>query len=226
MPRNYLYYALLCFFLSSCAVRHHTISGIRTWSYPQNQFDKQFDFRYVDHVLEKTGNKRGAKWADRKNIHIISICLINNGKQPIHGTQLSFYNNGEKVKIMHNLWLARKVRQRISPLLLLAFPAFIVEAVLFHSHDDDYDENCNSMYGPDEEDSYITNEIIEKEFQRQADANFNLTKELMEFQLAKQILYPGKPIYGVVGIQSKSDLKDLRVISNQSNFKVLSAIEK
>lgn len=225
MIRNYLTITLLCFLLSSCAVQHHAISGIRNWSYPQNQFDKQFDFRYVDHVLEKTGNKRGAKWADRKHIHIIGICLINNGNTPIHGTQLSLFNNGEKVEVLPNVWLARKVRQRSSPLLLLAFPAFVVEAALFHQHDDEYDENCNSGFGPDMEDTYITDKIVKQEIKTQTAANFDLKKELMKFRLANQILYPGKQNYGVVGIRSKRDLQNLTIVCNQSDVKVLSAIE-
>lgn len=198
------------------------MTGIKSWSYPQNQMDKQFDFRYVDHVLEKTNNKRGARWAKRKNIHVISICLINNGKSPIHGSQLAFYEGDQKVELMHNLWLARKVRQRTSPLMILALPAFLIEDALFHRHDDEYEENCNSMFAPDQDDTYITNEIVDQEFQKQNKANFSLAKELMNFQLANQILYPGKSVYGVIGIKCKGEIKHLQVMAKNADFQILS----
>ena len=224
MPRSYLFSAILILLLSSCATHHHTISGIREWSYPQNQFDKQFDFRYVDHVLEKTGNKRAARWAKRKNIHVISICLINNGKSPIHGTQLSLYNGNEKAEIIHNLWLARKVRQRVSPLMILAIPAFIIEEALFHSNDDEYENNYPDSFFEDE--PSITQDVVDQELRKQAKANFNLTRELMNFQLANQTLYPGAAVYGIVGIRSKSDLHSLKVVLTQTDVKVLPLASK
>ena len=149
---------LICVFLfGSCAVQHKSLSGIKEWSYPQNQFDKQFDFSYVDDVLDKTNNKRSASWAKRKDIHVISIRLINNGKNPVHGMQISFYNGDDRAEIIHNNWLAKKVRQRFSPLMILWLPVFVVEAALFHKDDDDTDNFYRSPYEP--EPYYITEEL-------------------------------------------------------------------
>ncbi|HKJ42734.1 MAG TPA: hypothetical protein VKA27_11610 [Sunxiuqinia sp.] len=220
MPRYLFFIVISVFLLNSCAVQHHSISGIRNWSYPQNQLDKQFDFRYVDHILEKTENKRAARWANRKNIHVISICLINNGKTSIHGTQLSFYNGDEKAEIMRNLWLGRKVRQRVSPLLILALPAFIIEDALFQSNDDEYGNTCSDPFFDDE--PSITQKVVDQEFKKQVKANFNLTKELMNFQLANQALFPGKPVYGVVGIKCKGELNHLHVVVKDVDFQILS----
>ena len=204
--------------LSSCAAKHQPIASIYNWSYPQKQLDKQFDFSYVDQVLEKSNNKRAAKWAKRKNIHVISIRLINNGKKPLHGMQLAIYNGDEPVEIMHNGWLAKKVRQRYSPLMILFIPAMLLEEALLHPHDDDdeYQSRAEQDY------DYISMGIAEDVEKKREDANFNLKEELMDFQLANQILEPGKPIYGVIGIRCKGELNELRVVKNEVEFEILS----
>lgn len=200
-------------FLSGCAVQHKSLTGIRNWSYPQHQMDSTITFSFVDDVLEKSGNVRQAKWADRKDIKIIGIKLINNTTKPIHGTQVSFVLNDEKVELIHNKWLAKKVRQRVSPALILAVPFFMIEELLFHRHDDE-DEY---YYHDDSEPVYLTKEVVEQEEAYRKKSNFNLREGLISFQLASKVLLPGRPVYGIVGFKTGQDLEDLKVEVNQTS---------
>lgn len=207
---------LLVISCCSCAVKHRTLTRVQDWSYPVGQMDDQLSFSYVDNILEKTNNKQGARWAKRKNIHVVSIRLINNSKRPIHGTQLAFFNGDEQVELMHNAWLARKVRQRISPLMFLFFPVALIEVMIFDDEDDDeYDD-------PYEEYDSITMSVAEQVDDFRIKENSTLRDELMNFQLANQILMPGKPVYGIIGVRSKSELKSLRAVCRNSNFEILS----
>ncbi|MGQ8336373.1 hypothetical protein ACUNWD_07455 [Sunxiuqinia sp. A32] len=218
MFRSAFLFFISIILLSSCAARYKTITGIRDWSYPQNQFDKQFSFSYFDNVLKETNNKRAARWAKRKNIHVIGIKLINNGEKPIHGTQLSFYNGDERAEIIHNQWLAKKVRQRISPLMIVVLPALLVEDAIFHRNGDTDEFNTRSF---ENDPHYFTEDIANQEEKRRKDANFSLKDELMKFQLANQVLIPNKAVYGVIGIRCKGELKDLRVVKNDSDFSII-----
>ena len=202
--------------LNSCAVQHKTLTNIKDWSFTQNQFDENFNFSYVDNLLEKTNNKSGARWAKRKNIHIIGIRLVNNTNKPIHGSQIKFYNNGEEVEIIHNNWLAKKVRQRISPLMILWLPVFIVEAALFPQDSDD------PMGFDDDDQYYISVEAANNQERKRMKANFNLRNELLNFRLANKILKPDEIVNGVIGVKSKKRLTNLKVLINtESEFEIL-----
>lgn len=207
---------------SSCATQHKSLSGIREWSYPENQLDEHFLFNYVDNILSKTNNNRAARWAKRKNIHVISIRLINNTEKPIHGTQLSFFNGNKKAEVIPNRWLAKKVRQRFSPLMILWLPVFMIESALWPK----YDNHSDNFWSEDDGFNYISMEVAKESNNMRKNANFNLRHELLNFQLATQILEPGKIVYGIVGIRCKNDLKDLIIVSNEAKFNVISNYNK
>lgn len=203
---------IVLLFSSGCAVQHKSLTSIRNWSYPQHQMDSTITFSFVGDVLEKSGNNRQAKWAESKNIKIIGIKLINNTTKPIHGTQLSFFLENQKVELIHNKWLAKKVRQRVSPALILAVPFFMIEELLFHRHDDE-DEY---YYHDDSEPVYFTKEVVEQEEADRKSSNFNLREELISFQLASKVLLPGRPAYGIVGFKTTKPLDELKVLVKQT----------
>ncbi|WP_321287136.1 hypothetical protein [uncultured Sunxiuqinia sp.] len=210
----------VCLF-SSCATQHKTISAISAWSYPQLQDDQQFGFSYVDGVLDKTGNKQASRWAKRKHIHVISVRIMNNGKKPVHGMQLSFYNGDEPVERIHNAWLAKKVRQRRSPLMILFAPVWLAEAAFYSSLDDDDDYYYERSYFEEDTPS-ITGDIASAVDNQRKNENLKLKDELMNFQLERQVLWPGKAVYGIIGIRSKEVLEHLRIVKHDVDFQVVS----
>lgn len=198
---------LAIFLFPGCAVQHHTISGIRNWNYPITQINDTLSLGFVDGVLEKTGNLKPAKWATRKNIHVVGIKLINNSKTPIHGSQLAFYSNEQKIEMLHNRWLARKVRQRISPLMGLAIPFLFIEEALFHNEGE---HDINSPFY-ESNPQYITTEVTSREQKKRKQSNNNLQQELVGFQTADKTLFPGKPVYGIIGFKNTSEINNLKV---------------
>ena len=196
-------FLLIALILNSCASSHKSLINATNWPYPMHQFDEQFSFSYADDLLEKTNNKAGARWAKRKNIHVISIRLVNNGNKSIHGSQLVFYNGDEQLELIHNEWLAKKVRQRFSPLMILWLPVFIVEAALWNRADVDHDS--------DNFDPIISGGIASNVENNRKFANFDLRQELLDFQLGTQVIYPGRTIHGVIGVKSKHKLNELKI---------------
>lgn len=193
---------MLLFFFCSCATQHKPIAGIQQWPFIQSQFDSAFNFSYVDHVLELSGNKRAERWAKRKKIHVLAVRIINNTKRPIHGTQLHLFNDSSQLEILQNEWLARKVRQRKSPLMLLALPAIIIESDLWNRAEGDEPDYSNNT--ADYRHPLISGEIADQEEQRRKSANFNLEKELKNFQVSSRIYRSGEPVFGIVGVKAKA----------------------
>lgn len=202
---------ILTVLIVGCAAPHKSLSPIQTWDYPTHQIDPHISFSFADGTLEKTGNKHSARWAKRKNIHVMAIRLVNNSEKPVHGTQLAFYTDEEQAEIMHHEWMARKVRQRVSPLMILALPALLIEDAFLHRNNTD-----NQHYDEEQNEPYLTANLVDQENKRRTRANFNLQKELRSFQLANRVLLPGKPVFGIIGIKSKHSPERLKaVVRNQ-----------
>ncbi|MGV8135788.1 MAG: hypothetical protein AB2L20_11275 [Mangrovibacterium sp.] len=199
---------LFLLMLYSCATQHKPIAGIRDWAFQRSQFDPELDFSYADQVLKLTGNKRADHWARRKNIEVIAVKMINNGKRPIHGTQLQLFNGNKTVEIVQNEWLARKIRQRQSPGIFLTIPFMLIESVFWKELEEDDDDPYYDVY-PDEDPPLISAMVADAEEKKRKTANFNLNEELKKFRVNSMIYRPGKVVFGVIGVRSKKPLEQL-----------------
>jgi hypothetical protein len=205
--------------LYSCATQHKPIAGIRDWAFQRGQFDAALDFSYTDQVLKLTGNKRADRWANRKNIEVIAVKMINNGKHPIHGTQLQLFSGDKPIEIVQNEWLARKVRQRQSPGLFLTIPFMIIESAFWSKLEEDDDDPYSDTY-PEEDPLLISAEVAEADEKRRKTANFNLNEELKKFRVSSMIYQPGKPVFGVIGIRTRKPLEQLHWKVRQTDLEI------
>jgi len=205
--------------LCSCATQHKPITGIREWPFQTSQFDTILDFSYADQVLKLTGNKRADRWARRKNIEVIAVKLINNGKRPIHGTQLQLFHGDKPIEIVQNEWLARKVRQRHSPGLFLAIPFVLIESVFWNELEEDDDDRYNDGY-PNEDPPLISAIVADSEEKKRKTANFNLSKELKKFQVNAMIYRPGQEVFGIIGIRTRKPLQQLHWVVKPTELKM------
>lgn len=200
----FLFLVVFC----SCATQHKPIAGIRDWAFKRSQFDPSLDFSYADQVLKLAGNKRADRWARRKNIEVIAVKMINNGKRPIHGTQLQLFSGDKPVEIVQSEWLARKIRQRQSPGFFLAFPLMILESAFWNELEEDDDDPYDGLY-PDEDPLLISETVVNAEEKRRKTANFNLHEELKKFQVNSMIYYPQQVVFGVIGVRTQKPLEQL-----------------
>ncbi len=216
-----IYLLLLFLSITSCAIQQQSISKIQDWSYPQVQFDTKLNFSFIDHVLEKTNNNRGERWAQRNNIHVLGVKLINTSDKPIHGTQISFILNGEKAEILQNKWLAQKVRKRNSPFLVLFLPAFIIESAIYDAIFNNEDEYGINDHTNDMAFQSMSGKVANGYRNERKKANLSLTQEFMDFQIASKILWPGETIYGLIGIRSNNESINLNAEVSESDFFII-----
>ena len=215
---NRIVFVLILFLLCSCAVQYKPIANIRDWPFSHVQFDSAFSLSYADDILGLTGNKRADRWAHRKGIQVVAVKIINNGSKPVHGTQLHFVADSLPVEVLQNEWLARKIRQRRSPLMILAIPAMIVEASLWGDSDDD-----PAIVASNYEIPSVTAHMVESEEKTRKKANFNLGEELKKFQVNRMIYWPGKPVFGIVGLKTGNSLKTLQLKTSEVDFQIVKA---
>ncbi len=206
--------------LSSCSTtKPLDFSGMKSWSYPQNQFDKQFSVGYADHVLKKLGQERADKWARRRGIHVLSMKIINNTNKPVRGVQLALENGDEPVEVLSNKWVAKKVRKKMSPFLFFLIPLSGVENTIWKSVYQ-VDEYPTAMETNPEVPS-ISEKAIGSIKKKRRKKNKKLESDLEKFQLGIQYFPPGTPVYSIVAIRSRGDLTNLKLKMNGIKLEVL-----
>ncbi len=215
MKKTGVIFILAIILFTSCATQRESFTSIKSWSYPPGQLDSTLGFSFVENVLGKVNYNQKEQWAHNKNIHIISVRLINNTSEPIHGTQISFQINGKKVETVDNKWLAKKIRKRSFPQMLVFLPFYLIEDAIFHSYDDEYDPY--NIY----EDFHVTNAIANEVDQERIESNNSLMLELIDNELYRKVLWPNTPVYSIVGIKYEGDISDLKATVSEAKFSII-----
>lgn len=150
---------------------------------------------------------------------MIAIKFINNGEQPIHGTQLQLFNGDKPIEILQNEWLARKVRQRHSPGMFLTIPFMLIESVFWSNLEEDNDDRYNAT-SLEEDPPLISAMVADSEEKKRKTANFNLSEELKKFQVNSMIYRPGQAVFGIIGIRTQKPIQQLHWIVKQTDLKI------
>ncbi len=164
----------------------------------------------------KNNFKRG--WANKNDVQLLYISVMNNSEEPVHGSQLGFYSEGNKLEIVNNKLAAEKLKTRRFPKAAYIIPVFIVFYVAYEGLlsaldvDDDLDGDGFSDYP----------EFQQKEKQKDPTEKMNfLQKKLYVFNIAAEIIYPQEKIEGFVAFKSKSPINELTIKLENTDYKVV-----
>lgn len=164
----------------------------------------------------KNNFKRG--WANKNDVQLLYVTIMNNTDEPIHGSQLGFYWNGNKLKIVNNKLAAEKLRTRRFPKAAYIIPVVIVFYVAYEGLlalagvNDDLDGDGFSDY-PDFPKKKGANDPSEK-------MNF-VQRKLYVFNIAGEIVYPHEKIEGFIAFESKKPIYELNVKLEHTDYKVV-----
>jgi len=164
----------------------------------------------------KNNFKRG--WANKNDVQLLYVTIMNNTDEPIHGSQLGFYWNGNKLKIVNNKLAAEKLRTRRFPKAAYIIPVVIVFYVAYEGLlalagvNDDLDGDGFSDY-PDFPKKKGVNDPSEK-------MNF-VQRKLYVFNIAGEIVYPHEKIEGFIAFESKKPIYELNVKLEHTDYKVV-----
>lgn len=143
------------------------------------------------------------------------MTIINNSNKSIHGSQLGFYHESNYLEIVDNKLASEKLKSKKFPTAVYIVPIFIVGYVIY----------AGLISLLDSEDEFTVEEIPLPEKSEDAinplyNANI-IQKELYHFNIAKQVLHPGKHISGFIAFKSKTEINDLNIQVREVDYKVL-----
>ncbi|MCU4175127.1 hypothetical protein [Carboxylicivirga sp. N1Y90] len=195
--------------LSSCAVQHKTLPKLNISyieSFHLNETDSLY-YGYFKDLLALTENsKLKQRWAKRKNYQIIGFEVMNTSESFTKGFQLKFYHNNERIIPLRNEWIAKKARQKVNKVSLIAYPMHFIELCLFppekQEDEDGFDTTDYSTVSLKA--AEMNNEVRKK-------ANSDLLKDLQENDISHKVLPRGLPVYGIIIIEGNIPLDQLQV---------------
>ncbi len=196
---------LLC---TSCAVEHRIIPKLESGSIQPLRFNHNdsLSYGYFKDLLELSDNKRLKRWAKRNDYNIIGFEVTNVGSEFTKGFQLKYYLNNQRITPIRNAWIARKARQKVNGMALLAIPVSIIEWAIFPK-EPEYD-----AYGFDQTDyTTVSMKMAESNNSVRKQANKELLNNLVRYEISDKVLPKGIPVYGIIVLKGNIDLSKLEV---------------
>ncbi|MCK3684032.1 hypothetical protein [Maribellus sp. YY47] len=157
-------------------------------------------------------------WANKNNVQLLHLSILNNADDAIHGSQLGFYSDGNKLEMVNNRLAAEKLGTRRFPKAAYVIPVAIVFYVAWEvilemvGVNDDLDGDGFSDY-PDFPQNKEEKAPTEK-------MNF-VQRELYLFNIASEIIYPHKKVEGFVAFRSKKPITELTIKLEDTDYKVV-----
>lgn len=206
---------------SSCSTPHISMQSLEQCAFPIVSINDTLNLGYFDKVLEKTENKRAAKWAKRNHFHLYGIQLMNNTEKSIHGSELEFYSQNKKLELISNKWAAKKLRQRINSTPFIGFFTSIIETIIYSKIDEQRNNGIDPLNHSAAIDHTISNEIINISEDIRKTANNNLMDEMIKYDIIRQKLYSNKINYGIIVLKADKAPQKIRVrIVDEKEFKI------
>lgn len=197
-----LKFALILSFIAitSCKVHYPTIQNLRGVNYPNLTMNDTLSVSYISNIWEvATMPERYTKWAERKKFRFIGVKLTNTSSKTIRGYQLRFYDGQERLRLLDNRWVGKKVFKQHSPIPVIgSVVGCIIGGVLLN------------RLGLEEGGEKVLNTPQENGEMR-AEMHNNLVYELMTFDINEKILFPGEPVYGIIVAKKETEIKDLKI---------------
>lgn len=172
-------------------------------------------YSYSDDQIRHADNKLKKGWANRNDVQVLHVRIINNTEKTIHGSQLGFYTAGEQLEIVNNELASKKLKSKKFPTAVYIVPVFIVGYLMYAallSLLDDNDE-INGEDLPLPEKSEEAKDPLYK-------ANL-IQKELYHFNIAKQLIHPGEQISGFIALKSRAKIDVLDIEVRDVDYEVV-----
>ncbi|MCU4165068.1 hypothetical protein [Carboxylicivirga caseinilyticus] len=196
----------IVYICASCATPHKVIPKLPSVAIDNIKFNSSDSlyYGYFEDILQKSDNKRLQRWAKRKNYSLIGFEVTNASTEFTKGYQLKYYYQGKKLTPIRNEWVAKKARQKINGLGLLAIPLGLIEMIF---RDATY-ENLDIDIGEGAPSSMRMAEINN---QNRKEANRQLLNNLVNLEISDKVLKKGVPIYAVMVLEGEIDLSELEI---------------
>jgi hypothetical protein len=206
MKRAISIFILSSILFAQCSTQKNTISLSKT---KQAAVREDITFSYSDDQIANKVSNLKTGWAKRNEIQVLSVNIINNSDEAIHGTQFCFVAEGDTLEIFNNKIAAKKLKTKKFPTYLLLIPPALVIVVV-------YVGILSIMDGPSDydNDGFEDNTIftVKKVEPKDELQGFNaIQKGLYTFNIAEKTLLPNQQLSGVIAFKSTKPINTLDI---------------
>lgn len=179
---------------------------------------KDLIYSYSNDLIREPDNNLKKGWANRKNVQVFNIEIINISNEPIHGSQFNFYSDGKKLELVDNELAAKKLKTKKFPTAVYIIPIVFVGVIIYAAiytavnPNDDLDGDGFSD---------INSGSSKKKEKNPMDGANLVQKALYEFNIASVIFHPGQKVTGLVALHSKKEIDKLEIRVNNANFEIV-----
>uniref|UniRef100_UPI00321680CB hypothetical protein n=1 Tax=uncultured Draconibacterium sp. TaxID=1573823 RepID=UPI00321680CB len=177
-------------------------------------------FSYSADQIRHSDNHLKKRWANRNNVQVLKVNIINNTSEPIHGSQLRFYTDDKLLEIADNKLASEKLKIKKFPTAVYVVPIVFVGIVILAAlasitEDDTYEDEFTDNSLPDIHKSDEAKDPLYK-------ANL-LQKGLYNFNIAQKTINPEEQISGYIAFKSKKEITNLDIRIANVDYKVVGA---
>ena len=144
-------------------------------------------YSHSSDLIRVTDNHLKTAWANRKNVQVLNVDIINISEKPIHGSQFSFYSNGNRLEIVNNKLAAEKLKTKRFPAIVYIIPVVLVGVIIYAAI-----TPVNDMDGDGFSD--VNNDSSKKKKKDPMKGANLIQKKLYNFNIASTIIQPGERI--------------------------------
>jgi hypothetical protein len=172
-----------------------------------------------DQILYGENNiKKG--WANRNNVQVLHVKIINNTNHNLHGSQFGFFSNGDKLEIVNNQLASKKLKSKKFPSAVYIIPVAIIAIVIYAGIVNLLDGSSQDFDGDgfdDDRDDHIRKK---DKAQDPLDGLNLIQKELYLFNIAEKIIQPGEQVSGMIAFRAKKPINELDIRIGKADFEV------
>ncbi|WP_017731833.1 hypothetical protein [Nafulsella turpanensis] len=179
-------------FSTGCASSYHsTHPPSNYFNSTENTDELAFSYRYD--VLREKGNKKYAKKEDKKGLRVVAVKITNNTERPLFFPEDFEITSGhQSVYLLEPDYIHSKLKQGV-PIYLLYLLLTPMKLYTSNNTGDVTTTEIGYVLGPG---------ITALNMGMAANANNKFKRELLEYNLANQVIEVGETVYGIIGFQS------------------------
>lgn len=176
--------------LTGCAMSYQPINAPKLkYNVTDNQNGIELSYKYD--VLQLKGNKKYAKSEDRIGVKLVAVKIVNNTDTTINlGTNTMIYAGNKPIDILTPYIFQNSIKQKSMAYLPYALFTFL-----------NFNISNGSYYSQSIPVGYVLGPLLTfGNIIVASNANKNLLKELIEYDLRNKDIRKGETVYGLIGI--------------------------
>ena len=175
-------------------------------------------YSYSTDLIREPDNNLKKGWANRTNVQVFNIEIINISDKPIHGSQLNFYSDEKRLELVGNELAAEKLKTKKFPTAVYIVPIVLVGVIIYAAIYAAVDPN-DDLDGDGFSD--IDSGSSKKKVKDPMDSANLIQKGLYNFNIASVIFRPGQKVTGLVALHSKKEIDKLEIRVNDADFEIV-----